>query len=154
MVEAKETEKQIQSSTPAKTAEKKTSVAKSSGTKTSKEVKTPKEKKVVAPVTRRYGLTDKDARAFCKNIRTSPRKLNLVAEMIRGIKAEKAIHLLTFNKKRVANEVKATLMSAIANAENNHGLDIDKLIVKEAYVGKSIVMKRFRAEPEAAGQKF
>lgn len=87
----------------------------------------------------------KKAMAKARSIRVSPRKLNLLAESIRGLKADKAVAQLTFSKKRVADEVKKVLQSAIANAENNHGMDVDTLIVSEAYVGKSMVMKRFAA---------
>ncbi len=87
----------------------------------------------------------KQALAKAKSIRTSGQKLNLVAKSIRGCNIKVAIDQLTFSKKRVAREVLKVLNSAIANAENNFGLDIDKLVVQEAYVGKSIVMKRMRA---------
>ena len=87
----------------------------------------------------------KQAFAKAKSIRTSGQKLNLVAKSIRGCNIKVAIDQLTFSKKRVAKEVLKVLNSAIANAENNFGLDIDKLVVSEAYVGKSIVMKRMRA---------
>ena len=87
----------------------------------------------------------KQAFARAKSIRTSGQKLNLVAKSIRGCNIKVAIDQLTFSKKRVSREVLKVLNSAIANAENNFGLDIDKLVVKEAYVGKSIVMKRMRA---------
>jgi large subunit ribosomal protein L22 len=87
----------------------------------------------------------KKAIARAKSIRTSGQKLNLVAKSIRGNNIKVAIDQLTFSKKRIAKEVLKVLNSAIANAENNFGLDIDKLIVSEAYVGKSIVMKRMRA---------
>jgi large subunit ribosomal protein L22 len=90
-------------------------------------------------------LADTEAKAFASTIRTSPRKLNLVAGRIRGMKAEVALHSLTFSKRRVAQEVKKVLQSAIANAENNHQLDVDRLYVAEAYVGKAMVMKRWRA---------
>lgn len=89
--------------------------------------------------------SDKEAKAFVKYIRTSPQKLNLVAETIRGQRAEKALIDLEFSPKRVAQDVRKALQSAVANAENNHGLDIDRLVVAEATVGKSIVMRRFRA---------
>jgi len=88
-------------------------------------------------------LKDNEAKAVARTIRVSPQKLNLVAAMIRGKKADKALADLTFSRKRIAVAVKKTLESAIANAENNHDLDVDSLIVAEAYVGKSIVMKRF-----------
>ena len=87
----------------------------------------------------------KQAYARAKSIRTSGQKLNLVAKSIRGCNIKIAIDQLTFSKKRVSREVLKVLNSAIANAENNFGLDIDKLVVSEAYVGKSIVMKRMRA---------
>lgn len=90
-------------------------------------------------------LPDNEAKAVTRNIRVSPQKLNLVAETIRGKKVEKALAELTFSRKRIALDVKKTLESAIANAENNHGLDVDSLIVSEAYVGKNLVMKRWKA---------
>ena len=83
-------------------------------------------------------------------LKTSPQKLNLVAQMIRNKPVEKALADLTFSKKRIAQDVKKTLQSAIANAENNHNLDVDELIVAEAYVGKNLVMKRGR--PRARGR--
>lgn len=87
----------------------------------------------------------KTAKAKARTIRVSPRKLNLLAESIRGLKADKAVAQLTFSKKRVAEEAKKVLLSAIANAENNHNMDVDRLVVREAYVGKAMVMKRFQA---------
>ena len=89
--------------------------------------------------------SDNEAISIGKNIRTSPQKLNLVAQSIRGVGVSKAIASLTFSRRRISLDVKKVLQSAVANAENNHGLDIDKLVVQEAYVGKSIVMKRMRA---------
>jgi large subunit ribosomal protein L22 len=88
-------------------------------------------------------LDDSEASAFLASIRISPRKLNLVAQMIRGKNASVAVAELTFSRRRIAQEVKKVLQSAIANAENNHQLDVDRLYVKEAHVGKSFVMKRF-----------
>ncbi|QFP63862.1 50S ribosomal protein L22 [Brucella anthropi] len=88
-------------------------------------------------------LKDNEAQAVARTLRVSPQKLNLVASMIRGKKVNAALADLTFSRKRIADTVKKTLQSAIANAENNHDLDVDSLIVAEAYVGKSIVMKRF-----------
>ncbi|WP_336276710.1 50S ribosomal protein L22 [Bartonella sp. CB178] len=88
-------------------------------------------------------LKDNEARAVTRMIRVSPQKLNLVAAMIRGKKINVALADLMFSRKRIAVTVKKTLESAIANAENNHDLDIDSLVVAEAYVGKSVVMKRF-----------
>ncbi|MDD9329467.1 MAG: 50S ribosomal protein L22 [Bartonella sp.] len=88
-------------------------------------------------------LKDIEAKAVARTVRVSPQKLNLVAAMIRGKKVNMALADLTFSRKRIAGPVRSTLEAAIANAENNHNLDIDSLIVAEAYVGKSIVMKRF-----------
>jgi large subunit ribosomal protein L22 len=90
-------------------------------------------------------LADNEAKAVTRMIRTSPQKLNLVAEMIRGKKVESALADLEFSRKRIAGTVRTTLQSAIANAENNHDLDVDSLVVAEAYVGKAMVMKRFMA---------
>ena len=95
-------------------------------------------------------VADNEAFAKAKMLRTSPQKLNLVAGLIRGKKVEKALADLTFSKKRIAIDVKKCLQSAIANAENNHGLDVDGLVVAEAYVGKNLVMKRGR--PRARGR--
>ena len=94
-------------------------------------------------------LKDNQAMAVARNIRVSPRKLNLVAQQIRGKKVERALSELTFSQKRIAGAVKKALQSAIANAENNHDLDVDDLVVKEASVGKNLVMKRFH--PRARG---
>ncbi|MCA3271369.1 MAG: 50S ribosomal protein L22 [Roseomonas sp.] len=91
------------------------------------------------------GLADSEAQAVTFNIRVSPRKLNLVAAMIRGKKAQDAVAQLTFSKRRIAGTVKKTLESAIANAENNHSLDVDRLVVSRAEVGRASVMKRFHA---------
>ena len=95
-------------------------------------------------------LSDTEARAYSKTIRTSPQKLNLVAQSIRGKSAEAALAQLSFSTRRVAKDVKKVLESAIANAENNHQLDVDSLVVSEAYVGKSLTMKRWR--PRARGR--
>lgn len=99
-------------------------------------------------------VADNEARAKQRMIRISPQKLNLVAAMIRGKKVERALNDLTFSRKRISDDVKKVLESAIANAENNHGLDIDSLIVSEAYVGKNIVMKRFRARARGRGARI
>jgi large subunit ribosomal protein L22 len=102
-------------------------------------------------------LADHQAMAVARNIRVSPRKLNLVAQQIRGKRVDRALNELTFSQKRIAGVVKKTLQSAIANAENNHDLDVDDLVVKEASVGKNLVMKRFhaRARGNAGGiEKF
>src|SRR3984885_7484818 len=88
-------------------------------------------------------LTDTEASAFLRALRTSPRKLNLVAQAIRGKTASSALAELTFSHRRIAREVKKVLQAAIANAENNHQLDVDRLFVKEATVGRAFVMKRF-----------
>ncbi|MBT4083087.1 MAG: 50S ribosomal protein L22 [Alphaproteobacteria bacterium] len=90
-------------------------------------------------------LPDTDARAVSSNLRVSPQKLNLVAQMIRGKNVDSALAQLTFSKRRIAVDVKKALQSAIANAENNHQLDVDRLFVAEAFVGKKMVMKRWRA---------
>ncbi len=90
-------------------------------------------------------LADNEAQAVLRTIRVSPQKLNLVAALIRGKKVATALADLEFSRKRIAGTVRKTLQSAIANAENNHNLDVDALIVSEAFVGKSIVMKRFHA---------
>ncbi|MCB9979738.1 MAG: 50S ribosomal protein L22 [Rhodospirillales bacterium] len=94
---------------------------------------------------------ENEVRSFLRNLRTSPQKLNLVAQMIRGKNAEKAMIDLEFCHRRISNDVRKCLASAIANAENNHGLDIDRLVVAEAYVGKSLRMKRFRARGRGRG---
>ncbi len=98
-------------------------------------------------------VEDNEALAYAKHIRSSPRKLNLVAAMIRGQSAQKALTDLDFSARRVAREVKKVLMSAVANAENNHNLDVDRLVVAEATVGRQMVMKRFmaRARGRSAG---
>jgi len=96
----------------------------------------------------------KTAKAKARMIRVSPRKLNLLAESIRGLKADKAVAQLTFSKKRVAEEAKKVLLSAIANAENNNNMDVDLLVVKEAYVGKAMVMKRFHAGAKGRGNRI
>ncbi|MBL1405345.1 MAG: 50S ribosomal protein L22 [Hyphomicrobiales bacterium] len=92
---------------------------------------------------RARSLADNEARAVTRTIRVSSQKLNLVAALIRGKKVNTALADLTFSRKRISETVLKTLQSAIANAENNHDLDVDSLIVAEAYVGKSITMKRF-----------
>lgn len=94
---------------------------------------------------RERALKDNEAKAVTRLIRTSPQKLNLVAQLIRGKKVDRALADLAFSRKRIAKDVKKTLESAIANAENNHDLDVDALVVSEAYVGKNIVMKRIKA---------
>jgi len=90
-------------------------------------------------------LKDTEAKAVASVVQTTPRKLNLVAQMIRGLDAQPALAALTFSKKRAAQDVRKVLQAAIANAENNHSLDVDRLFVAEAYVGDSLVMKRFMA---------
>jgi len=91
------------------------------------------------------GLEDNEAQCIVSNLRVSPRKLNLVAAMIRNMPAQRAVATLTFSKRRIAGQVKKALESAIANAENNHQLDVDRLVVSRAEVGRSIVMRRFHA---------
>jgi large subunit ribosomal protein L22 len=95
-------------------------------------------------------LKDNEAKAVCRMLRVSPQKLNLLAQLIRGKKVETALADLEFSRKRIALDVKKTLESAIANAENNHDLDVDDLIVAEAHVGKALVLKRF--SPRARGR--
>ncbi|HEX7007181.1 MAG TPA: 50S ribosomal protein L22 [Alphaproteobacteria bacterium] len=90
-------------------------------------------------------VADNEAQAEARTLRVSPRKLNLVAALIRGKSCNAALAELTFSRRRIANDVKKVLQSAIANAENNHQLDVDRLFVAEAHVGKGLVMKRFRA---------
>jgi large subunit ribosomal protein L22 len=90
-------------------------------------------------------LGENQAQAMARMVRISPQKLNLVAASIRGLPVERALAELTFSKKRVAQKVKKLLESAVANAENNHDLDVDNLIVSEAFVGKNMVLRRFRA---------
>ena len=97
---------------------------------------------------------DNEAKVVLKNVRVSPQKLNLVAQMIRNQSASKALSILQFSKRRISNDVEKALRSGIANAENNHSLDIDKLVVKEAYVGKGVVMKRFVARARGRGAKI
>lgn len=99
-------------------------------------------------------LKDNEAKAVLRMVRTSPQKLNLVAAQIRGKKVEKALAELTFSHKRIAGAVKKTLESAIANAENNHNLDPDTLVVAEAYVGNALVMKRFHARARGRGARI
>ena len=95
-------------------------------------------------------LKDTEAKAITRSIRISPNKLNIVASSIRGMKVDKALAELTFSRKRISGAIKKTLESAIANAENNHDLDINNLVVAEAFVGKNIVMKRWT--PRARGR--
>jgi large subunit ribosomal protein L22 len=95
-------------------------------------------------------LADNEAKAVARNIRVSPQKLNLVAQLIRGKKVASALADLQFSRKRIARDVRKCLESAIANAENNHDLDVDDLVVAEAHVGKGLVMKRF--SPRARGR--
>jgi large subunit ribosomal protein L22 len=90
-------------------------------------------------------LGENEARAVARNLRVSPQKLNLVAQLIRGKKVDTALADLEFSRKRIAQDVRKCVMSAVANAENNHGLDVNDLVVKEAHVGKNLVMRRFHA---------
>ena len=98
-------------------------------------------------------LADNQAMAVCNSIRSSSRKLNLVAQTIRGLSAEKAVAELSFSKKRIAKVALEVLKSAIANAENNHKLNIDKLVVAEDYTGNGIVMKRMHARGRGRGAR-
>jgi large subunit ribosomal protein L22 len=99
---------------------------------------------------RERALSEDEAQAVTRLMRVSPQKLNLVAQLIRGKKVDAALADLTFSRKRIAREVKKTLESAIANAENNHDLDVDSLVVSKAFVGKNLVMKRWK--PRARGR--
>ena len=99
-------------------------------------------------------IAENEAMAFGKMIRSSARKLRLVAELIRGKGAQAAVADLTFSKRRVAEEVKKVLQSAIANAENNHQLDVDRLYVAQATVGRALVMKRFHARARGRGARI
>ncbi len=99
---------------------------------------------------RKRSLADNEAKAIARMLRISPQKLNLVAGLIRGKKVASALADLQFSRKRIATDVKKCLESAIANAENNHDLDVDDLVVAEAHVGKALVMKRFH--PRARGR--
>jgi large subunit ribosomal protein L22 len=99
-------------------------------------------------------LADNEAKAVTRNIRVSPQKLNLVAQLIRGKKVASALADLEFSRKRIAKDVRKTLESAIANAENNHDLDVDDLVVAQAFVGKGIVMKRFMARARGRASRI
>ena len=99
-------------------------------------------------------IKEGEARSFTRSIRISPQKLNLVAGLIRGLGVNQALAQLTFSKKRIAKLVKASLNSAIANAENNHDLDVDNLVVHKVNVGKGLVMKRFRARARGRGARI
>ena len=99
-------------------------------------------------------LPENEAKAVARNLRVSPQKLNLVAQLIRGKKVESALADLEFSRKRIAREVKKCLESAIANAENNHNLDVDDLIVAQAFVGKALVLKRFHARARGRGARI
>ena len=95
-----------------------------------------------------------EAMAKVRTLRTSARKLNLVAQSIRGLKVQRALNELDFSAKRIAGDVRKALYSAISNAENNHGLDIDNLVVAEAYVGKNLIMKRFSARARGRSSRI
>ncbi len=99
-------------------------------------------------------LSETEALAKMNNLRVSPQKLNIVASAIRGKDVNKAISDLSFSRRRISNDVKKVVQSAVSNAENNHSLDVDKLYVKEAYVGKGLVMKRFKARARGRGTRI
>ena len=103
---------------------------------------------------RERSLAENEAKAVARMLRVSPQKLNLVAQLIRGRKAAAALADLQFSRKRIAVDVKKCLESAIANAENNHDLDVDDLVVKEAFVGKALVLKRFHARARGRGARI
>ncbi len=96
----------------------------------------------------------KEAKSIAKNIRVGPLKLNLLAKSSRGLEVQHALNELTYSNKAIALDVKKTLMSAIANAQNNHNMDVDRLYVKIAYVGKAVVMKRFHARAKGRGVRI
>jgi large subunit ribosomal protein L22 len=100
------------------------------------------------------GLAENEAKAVARMLRVSPQKLNLVAALIRGKNVSSALADLEFSRKRIAREVKKCLESAIANAENNHDLDVDDLVVHEAFVGKALVLKRFHARAKGRGARI
>jgi large subunit ribosomal protein L22 len=104
------------------------------------------------PNPRRVGPAE--AMSKVRSLRTSARKLNLVAQSIRGLKVQRALNELEFSPRRIANDVRKALYSAISNAENNHNLDIDSLIVAEAYIGKNLVMKRFSARARGRSSRI
>ena len=99
-------------------------------------------------------LPENEAKAVLRMVRVSPQKLNLVAQLIRGKKVATALADLEFSRKRIAKDVRKCLESAIANAENNHDLDVDDLVVKEAFVGKALVLKRFHARARGRGARI
>src|ERR1051325_5508641 len=99
-------------------------------------------------------LPENEAQAVARMLRVSPQKLNLVAQLIRGKKVDSALADLEFSRKRIAGEVKKCLESAIANAENNHNLDVDDLVVSQAFVGKALVLKRFNARARGRGARI
>jgi large subunit ribosomal protein L22 len=103
---------------------------------------------------RERSLAETEARAVARSLRISPQKLNLVAGLIRGKKVSQALADLEFSRKRIAGDVRKCVMSAVANAENNHGLDVDDLVVAEAYVGKNLVLKRFHARGRGRSGKI
>ena len=103
---------------------------------------------------RERDLPDNEAKAVARMLRVSPQKLNLVAQLIRGKKVATVLADLEFSRKRIARDVRKCLESAIANAENNHDLDVDDLVVKEAHVGKALVLKRFHARARGRGARI
>jgi large subunit ribosomal protein L22 len=110
--------------------------------------------KVMSKKQRARSLKDNEAKVVLNRLRVSPQKLNLVAQMIRGLPVNQALTQLTFSSRRIAGDVKKALQSAIANAEHNHQLDVDSLIVSEAWVGKNMVMKRFHARGRGRGARI
>jgi large subunit ribosomal protein L22 len=103
---------------------------------------------------RERSLAESEAQAVARSLRVSPQKLNLVAGLIRGKKVSQALSDLEFSRKRIAGDVRKCVMSAVANAENNHGLDVDDLVVAEAYVGKNLVLRRFHARGRGRSGKI
>ncbi|MDR1829004.1 MAG: 50S ribosomal protein L22 [Methylobacteriaceae bacterium] len=102
----------------------------------------------------RRALADNEAQAVLRSLRISPQKLNLVAGLIRGKKVSQALAELEFSRKRIAGDVRKCLQSAVANAENNHNLDVDDLVVAQAFVGRGLVMKRFHARARGRGSRI
>src|SRR6476660_5125388 len=111
-------------------------------------------RKTMGKAKRERVLSESEAKAVVRNLRVSPQKLNLLAQLIRGKKVESALADREFSRKRIAKDVRKCVMSAVANAENNHGLDVIELVVAEAYVGKNLIMKRFHARGRGRSGKI
>lgn len=161
---AKSAEEKKEKKAPAKKAETKAAESKKTEAKKAPAKKAPAKEAVAekkaeakkpAPKAKKVEVAKPNqAKAFAKYMRTSPQKLNLVAQTIRGKNASRAMIDLEFSKKRIAQDVRKLLQSAIANAENNHGMDVDNLVVVEAWVGNQIKMKRFHARARGRGARI